>query len=99
VQRVAVIGCGGSGKTTISHRVADAIGTTITHLDAVYYDDEWNTLAPDKFAAVQPTYHLHVPAGGLDVDPTVRITQVAGDLLVLVESGVHRARVQRPVTA
>ncbi len=53
MQRVAIIGCGGSGKTTISHRVAAAIGTTITHLDAVYYDDEWNTLPPDTFAAVQ----------------------------------------------
>ncbi|MGH3934274.1 MAG: DNA topology modulation protein FlaR [Pseudonocardiaceae bacterium] len=53
MQRVAIIGCGGSGKTTLGRRLAAAIGTTITHLDAVYYDDEWNTLPPEKFAAVQ----------------------------------------------
>ncbi|MGH3822134.1 MAG: DNA topology modulation protein FlaR [Pseudonocardiaceae bacterium] len=53
MQRVAIIGCGGSGKTTISCRLAAAIGTTATHLDAVYYDDEWSTLQPEKFAAVQ----------------------------------------------
>jgi hypothetical protein len=53
MQRIAIIGCGGSGKTTIGRRLAAAIGTQITHLDAFYYDDEWNTLPPDKFAAVQ----------------------------------------------
>jgi adenylate kinase family enzyme len=53
MQRVAIIGCGGSGKTTIGRHLAAAIGTTITHLDAVYYDDEWNKLPTDKFAAMQ----------------------------------------------
>jgi len=53
IQRVAIIGCGGSGKTTIGRRLAAALGTTITHLDAVYYDDEWNKLPQDKFAAIQ----------------------------------------------
>lgn len=53
MQRVAIIGCGGSGKTTVGRRLAAAIGTTITHLDAVYYDDQWNKLPPEKFAAVQ----------------------------------------------
>lgn len=53
MRRVAIIGCGGSGKTTIGRRLAAAIGTQVTHLDAIYYDDEWNTLPQDKFAAVQ----------------------------------------------
>lgn len=53
VQRIAIIGCGGSGKTTLGRRLAAAIGAPITHLDALYYDDEWNTLPPEKFAAVQ----------------------------------------------
>ncbi|WP_233616591.1 P-loop NTPase family protein, partial [Actinomadura harenae] len=50
---VAIIGCGGSGKTTVGRRLADAIGTQITHLDAEFYDDEWNKLPADKFAARQ----------------------------------------------
>lgn len=53
MQRVAIIGCGGSGKTTIGGRLAAAIGTSVTHLDAIYYDDDWNTLPHDRFAAVQ----------------------------------------------
>ncbi|MGH3513174.1 MAG: DNA topology modulation protein FlaR [Pseudonocardiaceae bacterium] len=53
MRRVAIIGCGGGGKTTIGRRLAAAIGTRATHLDAVYYDDEWNTLPQEKFAAVQ----------------------------------------------
>lgn len=53
IQRVAIIGCGGSGKTTVGRRLAAALDTTITHLDAVYYDDEWNKLPQDKFAAIQ----------------------------------------------
>jgi adenylate kinase family enzyme len=52
-ERVAVIGCGGSGKTTIGRRLVAAINTTITHLDALYYDNEWNTLPHDTFAALQ----------------------------------------------
>ncbi|WUH97680.1 topology modulation protein [Spirillospora sp. NBC_00431] len=53
MQRVALIGCGGSGKTTLGRRLAAAIGTQITHLDALYYDDEWNKLPQDEFAALQ----------------------------------------------
>src|SRR5262245_23624003 len=53
LKRVAIIGCGGSGNTTIGRRLAAIIGTQITHLDALFYDDEWNKLPADKFAALQ----------------------------------------------
>jgi len=53
MQRIAIIGCGGSGKTTIGRQLADQIGAEITHLDTVYYDDQWNKMAPEKFAALQ----------------------------------------------
>jgi len=51
--RIAIIGCGGSGKTTVGRRLAEALHAPVTHLDAVYYDDEWNTLPKEKFAALQ----------------------------------------------
>lgn len=53
MKRIALIGCGGSGKTYLSKQLAAAIGAPVTHLDAVYYDDEWNTLPKEKFAAIQ----------------------------------------------
>ncbi|MEV2274570.1 topology modulation protein [Nocardiopsis sp. NPDC049922] len=51
--RIAIIGCGGSGKTTIGRRLAEGLDAPLTHLDVLYYDDEWNTLPQEKFAAIQ----------------------------------------------
>jgi adenylate kinase family enzyme len=53
MRRIAIIGCGGSGKTTIGRRLAAQLGTTITHLDVLCYDDRWNRMDADKFAALQ----------------------------------------------
>ncbi|MCO6009875.1 topology modulation protein [Actinoallomurus purpureus] len=53
MDRVAIIGCGGSGKTTIARRLGAALNAPVTHLDAVYYDSEWNTLPKQKFTALQ----------------------------------------------
>jgi adenylate kinase family enzyme len=53
VDRIAIIGSGGSGKTTIARRLGAALDAPVTHLDAVYYDTEWNALPKEKFAALQ----------------------------------------------
>lgn len=53
MQRIAIMGCGGSGKTTIGRQLAGRLGTQIIHLDAIYYDDQWNKMDPGKFAAAQ----------------------------------------------
>jgi adenylate kinase family enzyme len=53
MQRIAIMGCGGSGKTAIGRQLADLLGTQITHLDAIYYDDQWNKMDAGKFAAAQ----------------------------------------------
>jgi adenylate kinase family enzyme len=53
VDRIAIIGCGGSGKTILARQLGALLDVPVTHLDAVYYDDGWNTLPPEKFAAVQ----------------------------------------------
>jgi adenylate kinase family enzyme len=53
MDRIAIIGCGGSGKTTLARQLGESLGVPVTHLDVVYYDDDWNTLASDKFTAIQ----------------------------------------------
>jgi shikimate kinase len=53
MERVVVIGCGGSGKTTLAKHLAIILDLPVTHLDAVYYDEAWQPLAHDEFAASQ----------------------------------------------
>jgi adenylate kinase family enzyme len=53
MDRIVVIGCGGSGKSVIARTLGDALGLPIVHLDGLYYDEEWNTLTPDDFAHSQ----------------------------------------------
>jgi len=53
MERIAVIGCGGSGKSTIARRLAAHLDLPLTHLDSVYYDQEWNPLPQKDFAFVQ----------------------------------------------
>jgi len=53
VNRVAVLGCGGSGKTTLARRLGAALGAPVIHLDTIYYDAAWNPLPQDVFAAAQ----------------------------------------------
>lgn len=53
MERVVIVGCGGSGKTTLANRLGAALGLPVVHLDAVYYDAAWRPLPPDAFAARQ----------------------------------------------
>jgi len=53
VDRIAVVGCGGSGKTVLARRLAARLGVEVTHLDALYYDEDWNPTPMEAFAALQ----------------------------------------------
>jgi adenylate kinase family enzyme len=53
VDKVAIIGCGGSGKSFLARELGRLLNTPVTHLDAIYFDDEWNPLQMDKFEARQ----------------------------------------------
>jgi adenylate kinase family enzyme len=53
MERIAIIGCGGSGKTTIARQLGRLLDLPVTHLDAIYYDQHWRPLARDDFAAEQ----------------------------------------------
>jgi adenylate kinase family enzyme len=53
MKKVAIVGCGGSGKSRLARELGRILGAPVTHLDAVYFDDEWNALPLDQFADVQ----------------------------------------------
>jgi adenylate kinase family enzyme len=53
MERIAIIGCGGSGKTHLARQLAIRLDLPLTHLDAVYYDETWKTLTQEEFSALQ----------------------------------------------
>lgn len=53
MDRVAIVGCGGSGKSHLARGLGEVLGITPVHLDACYYDQDWRPLDQEAFAAVQ----------------------------------------------
>ncbi len=53
MERIAIIGCGGSGKTVLAGELAARLGHPVTNLDALHYADGWHPTPMDKFAALQ----------------------------------------------
>jgi adenylate kinase family enzyme len=53
VDRIAITGCGGSGKSHLARSLGTTLGITPVHLDALYYDADWKPLDKEKFAALQ----------------------------------------------
>lgn len=53
MKKVAVVGCGGSGKSHVARELGRILDAPVTHLDAAFYDDEWNALPMDRFTQLQ----------------------------------------------
>jgi adenylate kinase family enzyme len=53
VDRIAIIGCGGSGKSHLARTLGSALGITPAHLDGLYYDQNWKPLDQERFAELQ----------------------------------------------
>lgn len=53
MKKVAVIGCGGSGKSYVARELGTLLNAPVTHLDAVFYDRDWNELPKEEFEARQ----------------------------------------------
>ena len=53
MERIAVIGCAGSGKTTLARDLGARLGIDVVHLDRLHYGPDWNTPPPAEWEAVQ----------------------------------------------
>jgi adenylate kinase family enzyme len=53
VDRIAIVGCGGSGKTRLAHQLATLLDLPVIHLDAIHYDPDWQPLEQEVFASRQ----------------------------------------------
>ncbi|WP_406276890.1 hypothetical protein OH799_06940 [Nocardia sp. NBC_00881] len=50
MDRIAIVGCGGSGKTYLACQLAALLDLPLTHLDVIFYDHSWNSLPQKDFA-------------------------------------------------
>ena len=53
MRRIVVVGCGGSGKTVLARRLGEILGIPVVHLDALFYDEDWQPCPPAEFIARQ----------------------------------------------
>jgi adenylate kinase family enzyme len=53
VDRIAIMGCGGSGKSHLARELGARLGITPVHLDTRYYDQDWKPLDQEAFAGLQ----------------------------------------------
>ncbi|WP_236242341.1 topology modulation protein [Streptomyces sp. CC228A] len=86
MKKVAIVGCGGSGKSYVARELGRILDASVTHLDAAFYDDEWNELPMEKFAALQRALVAR-PAWVIDgnYNSTLQIRLEACDMVVLMD--------------
>ncbi|GFE25744.1 topology modulation protein [Streptomyces nigrescens] len=86
MKKVAIVGCGGSGKSHLARQLAMRLDAPVTHLDAAFYDEEWNALPMEKFAEVQREL-VAQPAWVIDgnYNSTLQIRLEACDTVVLMD--------------
>lgn len=49
IERIIVIGCPGSGKSTLSRQLSDKLGLPLVHLDMLCWREGWKKIPKDEF--------------------------------------------------
>jgi adenylate kinase family enzyme len=52
VRRVAVLGSGGAGKSTLARVLGERLGLEVVHLDQLFWRPGWNPMPSDEWRAV-----------------------------------------------
>ena len=86
VERVAIVGCGGSGKSYVARQLGRLLDLPVVHMDAVYFDDQWNPLPMERFEAVQREL-VAAPRCVMDgnYNSTVQVRLEAADTVVFMD--------------
>lgn len=86
INRVAVAGLGGSGRSYLARELGWLLDAPVTHLDAVFFDDAWNPLPQDKFEAVQREM-VAAPRWVIDgnYNSTLHVRLEACDTVVMID--------------
>jgi adenylate kinase family enzyme len=53
VQRVAIIGTGGAGKSTLARRMGERLGIEVLHLDHLFWQPGWEATPSERWRALQ----------------------------------------------
>lgn len=51
MERILIVGAGGSGKTTFARALSGKTGLPVVHLDAIYWTGRWEHLTREEFSA------------------------------------------------
>ncbi|GAA4675893.1 adenylate kinase [Gordonia humi] len=51
MRRISVVGCSGSGKTTVARRLAAALDRPHVELDAIHWGPDWTPASPEEMVA------------------------------------------------
>lgn len=53
MQKVAIIGCGGAGKSTLARQLGEILDIPVHHLDKMYWKPNWTPTLPEEWEAIQ----------------------------------------------
>lgn len=51
MQRIVIVGCAGTGKSTLARRLGERLNIPVVHLDALNWQPGWQALPPNVFRA------------------------------------------------